>query len=58
MFTRWGRLVYRFRRPIAILAVVLAVASTTLASQTAGALSSGGWLDADAGVGGRGRATR
>jgi uncharacterized membrane protein YdfJ with MMPL/SSD domain len=48
MFSRWGRLVYRFRRPIAVLSIVLAVASTTLASQTAGALSSGGWLDADA----------
>ena len=48
MFSRWGRLVYRFRRPIAVLTVVLAVASTTLASQTASALSSGGWLDADA----------
>ena len=48
MFTRWGAFVYRFRRPVAILAVVLAVASMTLASQTADSLSSGGWLDADA----------
>src|SRR5688572_20831468 len=48
MFTRWGAFVYRFRRPVAILAVVLALASLTLASQTAGSLSSGGWLDADA----------
>ena len=48
MFTRWGALVYRFRRLVAILAVVLAVASMTLASQTADSLSSGGWLDADA----------
>jgi putative drug exporter of the RND superfamily len=48
MFTRWGAFVCRFRRPVAILAVVLAIASLTLASQTAGSLSSGGWLDADA----------
>ena len=47
MFSRWGAFVYRFRRPVLILAVVLAVASTALASRTADALSSGGWLDAD-----------
>ncbi len=47
MFSRWGAFVYRFRRPIAILAVVLAVASTTLASQVTGALSAGGWTDPD-----------
>jgi RND superfamily putative drug exporter len=48
MFSRWGSFVYRFRRPVAILAIVLAAASLTLASQTSSALSSGGWLDADA----------
>src|SRR3990170_1494800 len=47
MFSRWGAFVYRFRRPIAILAVVLAVASATLASQVTGALSAGGWTDPD-----------
>ena len=47
MFRRWGAFVYRFRRPIAILAVVLAVASTSLASQVTGALSAGGWTDPD-----------
>jgi RND superfamily putative drug exporter len=47
MFSRWGSLVYRFRRPVAIVAVVLAVASVTLASRTADVLSAGGWLDAD-----------
>jgi RND superfamily putative drug exporter len=45
MFSRWGAFVYRFRRPIALFAVVIAVASTTLASQASSALSSGGWLD-------------
>ena len=48
MFSRWGSFVYRFRRPVSIMAILLAAASLTLASQTSGALSSGGWLDADA----------
>jgi uncharacterized membrane protein YdfJ with MMPL/SSD domain len=47
MFSRWGALVYRFRRPVAIIAVVVAIASSVLAVQAADALSSGGWLDAD-----------
>ncbi len=47
MFARWGAFVYRFRRPVAILAVILAVASLALASRTADSLSSGGWLDVD-----------
>ncbi len=45
MFTRWGAFVYRFRRPVAILAVVIAIASSFLAVQASSALSSGGWLD-------------
>ena len=47
MFSRWGAFVYRFRRPIALLAVVIALASATLATQASSALSAGGWLDAD-----------
>ena len=47
MFSRWGAFVYRFRRAVAILTVVLALASTALATQASSALSSGGWLDAD-----------
>ena len=47
MFSRWGAFVYRFRRPIALIAVVIAIASTTLATQASSALSSGGWLDAN-----------
>ncbi len=47
MFSRWGAFVYRFRRPIVLIAIVAAVASATLATQTSSALSSGGWLDAD-----------
>ena len=38
MFSRWGAFVHRFRRPVAILAVVLAVASMALASRTADSL--------------------
>ena len=47
MFSRWGAFVYRFRRPIALIAVVIALSSTVLASQASSALSAGGWLDAD-----------
>ena len=45
MFARWGSLVYRFRRLVAIVALVVAGASLTLASQAAGELTAGGWLD-------------
>src|SRR3954462_11138203 len=47
MFSRWGAFVYRFRRPIVVLTVVIAIVSSILATQTSSALSSGGWLDAD-----------
>ena len=47
MFRRWGAFVYRFRRPIVVLSILLAVAASTLAAQASGSLSSGGWLDAD-----------
>ena len=45
MFARWGALVYRFRRFVVVFSILLAIASLSLASQTSGALSSGGWLD-------------
>jgi putative drug exporter of the RND superfamily len=45
MFARWGALVYRYRRFVAVFALVLAGASVPLASGAAGALSAGGWLD-------------
>ena len=45
MFSRWGAFVYRFRRPVAILAVLLALASTVLAVKASDSLSSGGWLN-------------
>ena len=47
MFHRWGAFVYRFRRPVAILAVIVAIVSLPLASQVTGALSAGGWTDPD-----------
>ncbi len=45
MFSRWGAFVYRFRRPVAVLAVVVAVVLGVLGSQASSQLSSGGWLD-------------
>jgi len=45
MFVRWGALVYRFRRLVAVVAIVIAGASLPLASGAAGELSAGGWLD-------------
>ena len=45
MFPRWGAFVYRFRRPIAVVTVVLAIASATLASRVTDSLVSGGWTD-------------
>ncbi len=45
MFARWGALVYRFRRLVAVVAIVIAGASLPLASGAADQLSAGGWLD-------------
>jgi len=45
MFSRWGALMYRWRRIVVLLAIAAAAASSVLASQTAGQLSAGGWLD-------------
>ncbi len=47
MFTAWGAFVYRFRRPVVILSVLLAISSLAFASQVTGALSAGGWTDPD-----------
>jgi RND superfamily putative drug exporter len=47
MFSRWGAFVYRFRRPVFLIAVVIGLASTVLATRASSALSSGGWLDAN-----------
>jgi len=45
MFSRWGAFVYRFRRPVALLAVVIAIAMGFFATKASSGLSSGGWLD-------------
>ncbi len=51
VFSRWGAFVYRFRKPVALIAVALAVGSLALASQASGALSSGGWFDPTSEIG-------
>lgn len=45
MFSRWGAFVYRFRRPIAVLSLLVAVVMAVFAAQASSHLSSGGWLD-------------
>ncbi len=58
MFSRWGAFVYRFRRPIVLVSVIVAIAGALLATQTSSALSAGGWLDADSEIGRRLRPAR
>ena len=45
MFSRWGAFVYRFRRPIAVIMLGVAVVMASFATRAASGLSSGGWLD-------------
>ena len=45
MFSRWGAFVYRRRRPVALLALALAISSLAFATRASDELSSGGWLD-------------
>ena len=45
MFLRWGAFVYRHRRIVALIALVVAVAALPFASRASGKLTSGGWLD-------------
>ena len=45
MFSAWGAFIYRFRRPVALLAIIVAIASGSLASKVTGSLSAGGWTD-------------
>jgi len=42
---RWGAFVYRHRRIVALIALVVAVAALPFASRASGKLTSGGWLD-------------
>ena len=45
LFSRWGAFIYRFRKVVFVLALLLAAGSIVLASRTSSALSSGGWFD-------------
>ena len=45
MFQRWGAFVYRHRRIVALVALILAVAALPFAGRASAKLSSGGWLD-------------
>ncbi len=54
MFSRWGAFVYRFRRPIALIAIVVALARPPRRRRPRRRLGSGGWLDATLRIG-RGR---
>jgi uncharacterized membrane protein YdfJ with MMPL/SSD domain len=45
MFSRWGRFIYRRRRPVLLLAILFGIAMATFAGKAAAELSAGGWLD-------------
>jgi len=45
MFSRWGAFVYRFRRPIVIVTLAVAIGVGFFAPRASSGLSSGGWLD-------------
>ena len=45
LFSRWGAFVYRRRRWLAVLAIVVAAGFGSLAGSTSSHLTSGGWLD-------------
>ncbi len=45
MFLRWGAFVYRHRRVVALVALLVALAALPFASRASSQLTSGGWLD-------------
>jgi RND superfamily putative drug exporter len=45
LFSRWGAFVYRFRRPIALVTVALAIAAAMVGANVTKALTAGGWID-------------
>jgi RND superfamily putative drug exporter len=45
MFSRWGRFVYRRRRPVALVAILVAVGVFASSAIAPAQLSTGGWLD-------------
>nr|MBA2570008.1 MMPL family transporter [Chloroflexota bacterium] len=44
MFGRWGRLVYRHRRVVALVSLLVAAGASVLAAQASSNLSTGGWM--------------
>ena len=47
MFSRWGAFVYRRRKIVLVLALLVGIAGATFAGRAASVLSAGGWLDPD-----------
>jgi uncharacterized membrane protein YdfJ with MMPL/SSD domain len=47
MFSRWGAFVYRRRRFVVAISILIAAGLGSLASSTSSRLSAGGWLDPD-----------
>jgi len=47
MFSRWGAFIYRHRRLVFVLAILLAAGAGALAADTSKHLTTGGWLDPD-----------
>jgi len=45
VFSRWGAFVYRYRRFVVVLAIIVAAGAGTLAADTSKHLTNGGWLD-------------
>ena len=45
MFSRWGAFIYRFRRVVFIVSIVVAASAGTLAASASSHLTTGGWLD-------------
>jgi RND superfamily putative drug exporter len=48
MFSRWGAFIYRHRRLVFVLAIVVAAGAATLAADASNHLTTGGWLDPNA----------
>ena len=42
MFSRWGAFVYRFRKPVALVAIAVALLASSVAGKAASVLSAGG----------------
>ena len=47
MFSRWGAFIYRHRRVVFVLAILVAAGASALAADASKHLTTGGWLDPD-----------